>query len=78
MLGTDRRSAKNGSSTTSDRPIQLGCTNGHGLHGIEPDTTREATRKLKLLAIQKARPPLSQSLRSTRLLEEGERGAGRW
>jgi hypothetical protein len=57
--GSDHRSAKNGSSTTSDRPAQLGCTDGHGLHGIEPDTTRETTRRLKLLSIQKARPPLS-------------------
>jgi hypothetical protein len=77
MPGFDHRSAKNGSSTTSDLPAQLGCTDDHGLHGIEPDATRETTRRLKLLAIQKARPPLSQSLWPARLPKEGERGASR-
>jgi hypothetical protein len=77
MPASEHQSARNGSSITSDRPTYLGCTDGHGLLGIKPHTTKETTRRPRLLAIQEAWPPLSQSLRPARLPEEGERGAGR-
>jgi hypothetical protein len=77
MPDSDHRSA-NESNITSDRAAWLRCTDDHSFLGIKPHTTKETTRRPRLLAIQEARPPLSQSVWPARPPEEGERGAGQW
>jgi hypothetical protein len=75
MAASDHRSAT-GSNITSQQAAQLGCTTGRCLLGIKPQTATKTARKPRLLAIQEAQTPLSQSLRPVRPPEEGERGAG--
>jgi hypothetical protein len=57
------------------RPATPGSTENTPVTGIMPYSTRETTKRPRLLCTEGNRPPLSQSFRPTRLLEERERGA---
>jgi hypothetical protein len=57
-------------------PAPLGSASSSPSAGTSPYSTRETETKPRLLSTERDRPPLSQSLRPARPLEERQRGAG--